>query len=34
MTPNGRLLKSIGNVPPPELEMAYCRQREELAMAA
>jgi len=29
-----RLLEPIGNVPPAELELAYCRQQEELAMAA
>jgi transposase InsO family protein len=29
-----RLLEPIGNVPPSELELAYCRQQEELAMAA
>lgn len=31
---NRRLLESIGNVPPAELEMAYYRQHEESAMAA
>jgi transposase InsO family protein len=29
-----RLLESIGNVPPAELEMAYYRQPEEPAIAA
>jgi putative transposase len=29
-----RLLESIGNVPPAELELAYHRQRDESAMAA
>ena len=29
-----RLLEPIGNVPPAELELAYCRQQDELAMAA
>ena len=29
-----RLLESIGNVPPAELELAYHRQQEESAMAA
>ncbi len=29
-----RLLESIGNVPPAELEWAYCRQQQESAMAA
>ena len=29
-----RLLKSIGDVPPAELEQAYYRQRQESAMAA
>jgi len=29
-----RLLEPIGNVPPAQLELAYCRQQEELAMAA
>jgi putative transposase len=29
-----RLLEPIGNVPPAELELAYCRQQEELATAA
>ena len=31
---NRRLLESIGNVPPAELEAAYYSQREESAMAA
>jgi transposase InsO family protein len=29
-----RLLQSIGDIPPAELEMAYYRQQEESAMAA
>ena len=29
-----RLLEPIGNIPPAELEQAYCRQLEESAMAA
>jgi transposase InsO family protein len=29
-----RLLEPIGNVPPAELELAYCHQQEELALAA
>ena len=31
---NRRLLKSIGNIPPAELEMQYLRQRSESAVAA
>ena len=31
---NRRLLESIGNVPPAELETAYYRQLEESAMVA
>ena len=31
---NRRLLESIGNIPPTELEMAYYRQMEESAEAA
>ena len=29
-----RLLEPIGNVPPAELELAYYRQQDELALAA
>jgi putative transposase len=29
-----RLLQSIGDIPPAELEMAYYRQQEESAMPA
>ena len=29
-----RLLEPIGNVPPAELELAYHRQQNELALAA
>lgn len=29
-----RLLEPIGNVPAAEMELAYCRQQEESAMAA
>jgi transposase InsO family protein len=29
-----RLLETIGNVPPAELELAYYRQQNELALAA
>lgn len=31
---NRRLLEPIGNTPPVELVMAYCRQQEESAMVA
>ena len=31
---NRRLVQPISDVPPAELEMAYCRQQEESAMAA
>jgi len=31
---NRRLLEPIGNIPPVELEMAYCQSKESKAMAA